>query len=247
MTTYNSRSFFSAHSSSSSSSNRGTRYAVGLFRNGASAVRLTVTANSDETLLAALLHSENENLWRRFLARYEALVLSAIRRALRDMHVWLRPHDVDDVYAGFLAALLENDRRALRSYDPTRGTKVSTWMAMLAWRFTRDTVEKCRTRWRFERLTHDTKNVRRERSNAGPSAETMGAYREVAAQVRDVVSSFTGRQREMYELYFGLDLTAEEVAARRGTAVQTVHAGRHKLAERIAAALKARAPERRAA
>ncbi|MEZ4303040.1 MAG: sigma-70 family RNA polymerase sigma factor [Polyangiaceae bacterium] len=201
---------------------------------------------TDEALLAALLGRESEPLWRTFLARFERLIVSSILRAARFGQVVLAEPDVEDIRSSFLVALLARDRHMLRAFDPGRGVKVSTWIALLAMRHGRDCIKVLRTRGRYETPEMTPKAERLLATRRATPAEIV-EQRELFARMRGALSALPERQRELYELYFRLDMEPEEVASRMRTTVQTVHSCRHKIEKRLVQVVLGRGGARLAA
>lgn len=192
---------------------------------------------SDEAILAALLAGESEALWRAFFVRFEALVRATLRRTARAYGVCLGDDEVDDLHAGVAAQLLANDRRALRSFDPSRGTPLRAWIVVVAERRALTYLRARRVRIRRGEHLLAVPEVRDLLPHCGPNPEEMASRRQLLDRLRGALDVLGRRQRELFDLFFAEGLELAEVAARMGTTLQTVRACRHKMERRLVRAI----------
>lgn len=203
--------------------------------------------SSDEELLDRVLRHESEESWRAFLARFEPLVLATILRTAHARRAWLTRDDLEELRAGFLAALLANDRRALRAFDPARGCKLSSWIGLLAKRHTIDWLRATGVETWPLAVGPSPRPANAVRDLV-PTPEDLTAHKEQLERLREAVGALEGRQRQLYRLHFEQGLDLVEVAGRMGTTLQTVHSCRHKMQLRLTRAVRGRgSPENAAA
>jgi DNA-directed RNA polymerase specialized sigma24 family protein len=93
--------------------------------------RQVTPAQDDATLVRALI-ADDPRAWREFNTRFSRLVLSTISRVTARFSGVVSPEDLREIYATFCVQLLANDKLKLRSFDPERGNKLSTWLGLLA-------------------------------------------------------------------------------------------------------------------
>src|SRR5947207_567698 len=86
---------------------------------------------TDRELLTRVLRSE-ERGWTELVRRYRALVYRCITKVTAKYAPNLSGADIDEVYAEVLMQLLRDDMHKLRLYDPARGTKLGSWIGMIA-------------------------------------------------------------------------------------------------------------------
>src|SRR6185369_12514235 len=86
---------------------------------------------SEAELLERLLKSD-ANSWRELNQRYSRLTTSCIQRVVARFSKRVSVDAVEEIYATFSLKLLANDKLKLRSFEPTRGSKLGTWLGMLA-------------------------------------------------------------------------------------------------------------------
>lgn len=199
--------------------------------------RLSSTSLEDELLLAGLL-AEQADAWRALDERYSRLILSCISRVTVRFGS-VRPDDVEEIHATLLLELLANDKRKLRSFQPGRGTRLGTWLGMLATHAAWDFLRRLRREPRADGL-----EALEAVSAETPDPSDLTLLRERARLVEDIVARLSQRDREFVRLYYSEDLDPEDIARRMGISVKTVYTRKHKLQGRLQSLLS---EERRAA
>src|SRR6188768_2891905 len=94
-------------------------------------VTVAPSAWSEAELLDGLLASDSR-AWRELNQRYARLVTSCIQRVVARFARRISTDAVEEIYATFSLKLLANDKHKLRSFEPSRGNKLGTWLGMLA-------------------------------------------------------------------------------------------------------------------
>ncbi len=185
---------------------------------------------SDLVLVQGLL-TDSPAAWREFSRRYGALMYRSISRVLNRFSS-LSEDDCQEVYSSLCLQLIASDKKKLRSYDQDRGTKLSTWLGMLANHAAYDHLRKRRREPNTEDLgSVDTLIVER------PSPFERCALKQQAARVANLLSDLSEKDREFMVLYYGEGLEAEQVAVEMGISVKTVYSKKHKIRTRLAGIL----------
>src|SRR4051812_29985945 len=70
--------------------------------------------------------------WRAFHARYDRLIYRCITKVTSRFSRFLSEEDSREILAALLVQLLANDGHKLRSFDPTRGNCLGSWLGMVA-------------------------------------------------------------------------------------------------------------------
>ena len=70
--------------------------------------------------------------WREFHTRYDRLIYRAIHKVTQRFSSVLSSADVDEIYALFMCSLNTRDMHKLRTFEPERGHRLSTWIGLLA-------------------------------------------------------------------------------------------------------------------
>ena len=187
----------------------------------------TPSAWSETELLERLLASD-ANAWRELNQRYSRLVTSCIQRVVARFSRRVSVDAVEEIYATFSLKLLANDKHKLRSFEPSRGNKLGTWLGMLA------------THCAYDYL----RSVRREPSSVClTEAETLTSEQhdpcdaamlsERAKLVQGLLADFSDKDRQFVTLYYQDGLSPEHVAERLGISVKTVYSKKHKIQRKL--------------
>lgn len=186
----------------------------------------------EATLLSGLL-SDDPAAWREFNTLYSRLIYRCITKVLGRFNGAAHADDTREIYSTLCVQLLANDKRKLRSFDPERGNKLSTWLGLLA---THAAYDFLRSRKRDPK----TEDIAEAESICfeAPNADEICAQRERAALVAELLASFSDKDREFMLLYFADGLEPEEVAERMGISVKTVYSKKHKIRSRLAGLLE---------
>ena len=184
-------------------------------------------AADDRTLVRALL-TDDPQAWREFNTRFSRLVLSTISRVTARFSGVVSQDDLREIYATFCVQLLANDKLKLRSFDPERGAKMSTWLGLLASHTTYDFLRSARREPRRAALSEAE-----ELSSSLPDPCESALMRERASLVSELLAHFTDKDRAFIQLYFGEGLAPEIVAERLNISVKTVYSKKHKIQARL--------------
>lgn len=202
-------------------------------------------ASSTPSSLAPLEPTEELELVRRIVdgderalselhTRYQRLALRCITRVTRRFSAVVSPEDASDIYANFFLALLAHDRQKLRSFDPSRGTRLSTWLGMLA---THAAYDHLRSRRREPLRDGGVDPL--DLVSPMPDPFENVCRREHAELAAAAMADFSAKDRRFAELYFGEELDAVVVARRMQISVKTVYTKKHKLRARLESRLSA--------
>jgi RNA polymerase sigma-70 factor (ECF subfamily) len=186
------------------------------------------TPAADDTQLVRALIADEPRAWREFNTRFSRLVLSTISRVTARFSGVVSQEDLREIYATFCVQLLANDKHKLRSFDPERGNKLSTWLGLLASHTAYDFLRSARREPRRAALSEAE-----DLSSSLPDPCESALMRERADQVGQLLSHFTDKDRAFIQLYFGEGLAPELVAVRLNISVKTVYSKKHKIQARL--------------
>src|SRR5450432_2760775 len=96
----------------------------------------------DDARLVSGMISDSKTAWREFHSRYGRLVWQSIRKITRRFWRVATPADAEDVLGTFYLSLVAHDKRKLRSFDPQRGYRLSTWLRVVAMHSTYDFLRR---------------------------------------------------------------------------------------------------------
>jgi RNA polymerase sigma-70 factor (ECF subfamily) len=196
-----------------------------------SAKSLTFDRDTGDAELVEGLLTDSPSAWREFSRRYGALMYRSISRVLNRFS-YVSEDDCQEVYSALCLQLVAADKKKLRTYDQNRGTKLSTWLGMLANHAAYDHLRRRRREPNTEELgSADDLTLER------PSPFERCALKQQAAQVSSLLSDLSEKDREFMVLYYGEGLEAEEVALEMGISVKTVYSKKHKIRARLSSIL----------
>jgi RNA polymerase sigma-70 factor (ECF subfamily) len=140
--------------------------------------------------------------------------------------------DVEEIYALLLCSLNSRDMHKLRTFEPERGHRLSTWVGLLA----------TNSAWDYLRSL----SRQPQRGNAieaedvschNPDPFHALAAKEEWVRVRDMLSSFSEKDRTFVDLFFLQGKSPEQIAEEMQISVKTVYSKKHKIRCRLELAL----------
>jgi RNA polymerase sigma-70 factor (ECF subfamily) len=195
---------------------------------------------SDDELVKAVLAGEPA-AWPTFFARYERLVLSCIRKVMVRWGAPFNEEDVEDIVSGTALNIVKDDYKKLRSFDPTRGYKLSSWIGLIATNTAHDSLRRRAPTevWSAAALD-DTAPVQLE-SEDQLASETAEANDELRL-LRAAVTQLSPSDRLFVEYYFVQELEPELVARLMSISLNTVYSRKNKIREKLRAIIFAKEP-----
>jgi RNA polymerase sigma-70 factor (ECF subfamily) len=193
---------------------------------------LTLDDHREDRELVHRLVSDDAAAWRQFDARFSRLIYRCITRITARFTAVVGPDDVREIHALLYLQLLANDKHKLRSFEPGRGNRLSSWIGMLAIHSAYDYLRTLRREPKRECLT----------LAEGLISDTLDPFEaylahERAALLRSLMTEFSAKDREFVELYYGEGLEPEQVAERMDISIKTVYTKKHKIRNRLEALL----------
>jgi RNA polymerase sigma-70 factor (ECF subfamily) len=188
---------------------------------------------ADNASIVAGMIKDDPRAWRAFKRRFDRLVLQQITRVTRQFKAVVAPDEVQDIYASFYVSLLANDKHKLRAFDPERGSRLSTWIALLASHRAYDYL-------RARRRQPETAGLE-EASTAvcdRPDPFERFATGERTTAALAALRALSKKDRAFAKLYFADELAPNEVAAKLRVSVKTVYSKKHKMQLRLQTLVK---------
>jgi RNA polymerase sigma-70 factor (ECF subfamily) len=197
---------------------------------------VTTTARRDdvgaeEARLVFGMVANDPAAWREFQRRYDRLILRCIGKVTKRFAA-VSHEDVREIYATLLVQLLANDKTKLRSFDPARGNRFSSWIGLLAIHCAYDYLRVIRREPQKEALA-----CAEAMSSDVPDPFERTAQQEHAEMAARVLAKFSKKDRAFAALYYGEGMSADQIAARLNISVKTVYTKKHKIQSRLEAAL----------
>ena len=185
-----------------------------------------------ETDLLSRMMLRDGTAWREFHRRYDRLIYRCIHKVTGRFPGSVTSEDVREIYAMFLLSLNKRDMHKLRSFDPERGNKLSSWVGMLAtncaWDYLRSVARQPQTT-----TLADAEQI----GAVGESPYEDLLQKERWAVVNEVLRTFSSKDREFVRLYYMQGMEPEEIAERMDISVKTVYSKKHKIRCRLQKAL----------
>ncbi len=187
---------------------------------------------SEIELLQRMLLRQGE-AWREFHQRYDRLVYRCIHKVTGRFAGSVTSEDVREVFAMFLLSLTKRDMHKLRTFEPERGNKLSSWVGMLATNCAWDHLRTVARQPQHTTLA-DAEQIGCLQSD--PYQDVLD--RERWAVVNDVLASFSERDQVFVQLYYVEGLNPEQIAEEMAISVKTVYSKKHKVTCRLQKALQ---------
>jgi RNA polymerase sigma-70 factor (ECF subfamily) len=195
--------------------------------------RVRVDETSDEGTLVEAMIRNDPHAWKEFQRRYDRLILRCITKVTKRFAA-ISQDDIREIYATLLVSLLSNDKNKLRTFDPERGNRFSSWIGLLAIHCAYDYLRGMRREPQKEALAEAC-----ELAAELPDPYEQTAKRERADIAARVLAGFSKRDRTFAALYFGEGMAPDEIAHRMNISVKTVYSKKHKIQSRLEAMLGA--------
>lgn len=185
------------------------------------------TREEELQLLDGLLRGDDA-AWRRFHLQYDRLIYRCIRKVTHSFSAVVRNEDEREIYANLIVQLLSKDKRKLRSFDPDRGSRLGTWLGLLATHAAYDYLRSLRREVPSVPLT-EAESTTYEGSSAFDEVE----QKQRTKMVGRLVAKLSDKDQQFVTLYFKRGLSPEDVADAMNISVKTVYSKKHKIQSRL--------------
>ena len=196
---------------------------------------------TDGDLVAGML-ANDPAAWREFQSRYDRLIFRCITKVTRRFASIVSQDDVREVYATLYVSLLANDMHKLRSFDPERGNRFSSWIGLLAINAAYDHLRTLKREPQKECITEAMELV-----CDLPDPFELTSEHERAAIAQKTLEDFSEKDRTFAALYFGEGMDPQDIADKMNISVKTVYSKKHKIQSRLESVLAMGAAPRRIA
>ena len=183
--------------------------------------------HTEEQLLEGLL-KDDPNCWKSFFNRYDRLIYRCITRVTARFPAIINEEDVREIYANVVVNLLHKNKHKLRTFDPQRGSKLGSWIGLIAINTTYDYL-----RTLSRQPSSGTLNEASERPSNVVSPFERVVAREQLHQLVRTLRGFSERDRLFVLLYYLEEKSPEEIAQLMGISIKTVYTKKHKLRLRL--------------
>ncbi len=167
----------------------------------------------------------NERGWTEFIRRYRSLIYRCITKVTSRHAPRMGSVDLDEIFAEVLLTLIRNDMRKLRLYDPTRGTKLSSWVGMITINCAYDHLRALGRRPSLDRID----GIVDPGDDVERSPLEVLMEKERWDSLNNLLSSFSERDRTFLELYYRDGMDPIKVAEAMKISLKTVYSKKHKI------------------
>jgi len=186
---------------------------------------------TDTDLLRKVLRSDTRG-WNELVRRFRSLVYRCVTKVIGRYDSVLSSADADEVYAEVMVSLVRDDMRKLRLYDSRRGTKLSSWIGMIATNTAYDFLRGTARRPILDRID-GVPDI-----ESGESTPLDGILsHERRNHLNTMLADYSDKDRAFVALYYAQGLDAEEVAEEMNISIKTVYSKKHKLLARLQSTL----------
>jgi RNA polymerase sigma-70 factor, ECF subfamily len=182
---------------------------------------------TDSELLRRTLRNETR-AWNELVRRFRSLIFRCVTKVLGRYENVLSSADADEVYGEVMMTLVRDGMRKLRLYDPRRGTKLSSWIGMIATNVAYDYLRGTARRPILDRID-GVPDI--EEEAASPLDDMLSDERRQS--LNTMLADYSDKDRAFVSLYYAQGLDAEEVAEEMNISVKTVYSKKHKLLARL--------------
>ncbi len=185
-------------------------------------------SREEELALLDQLIAGDENAWRRFHHQYDRLIYRCIRKATYRFSALVRREDEREIYSNLMVQLLANNKRKLRLFEAGRGSRLSTWLGLLATNAGFDYLRS---------LRRELPRVPLSEAESTP-CETGSPFESVERTERTelvsgMLDKLSDKDRQFVALYFRRGMAPEIVASLMQISVKTVYSKKHKIRTRL--------------
>jgi len=184
---------------------------------------------SDGQLLRAVLR-QDEIAWRELIRRFRGLIYRCITKVLCKYESVLGNEDVNEIFSEVCFNLLRDDMKKLRAYDPSRGSKLGSWIGLIS---INTAYDHLRVTARQPVLDRIEGTVDREDANPSPLEQLLD--KERWSRLTGLAAEFSPKDQRFMELYFGRGMAPTEVAQAMNISVKTVYSKKNKIRNRLVA------------
>ena len=179
---------------------------------------------TDRELLKSVLRSDARG-WAELIRRFRPLIYRCITKVTLKYSPSLGAADLDEIYADVMMQLVRDDMHKLRIYNPSRGTKLGSWIGMISVNAAYDFLRSAGRRPLLDKV--DGAIDPHEECDRTPLDQLI--EKERWDHLNGLLSDFTEKDRTFVELYYQRGMEADEIAAEMQISLKTVYSKKHKI------------------
>jgi RNA polymerase sigma-70 factor (ECF subfamily) len=188
-------------------------------------------AKSEAELIAAVIAREG-GAWPELYRRFERVIIGCVRNTLRRYSAFATDEDIEDIVNTTCLNLVKDDFKKLRTFDASRGYRLSSWMGLIATNTALDALRR-RDPGHTSLDSLDDDGVPLQVADPSAPPEGQMERREQWRALLEAIQELPEADRRFLELYYDEELAPEQLAARLGITVNTVYSRKNKLREKL--------------
>ncbi len=178
---------------------------------------------NDRELLTRVFRNDARG-WAELVRRFRPLIYRCITK-VTGRYSAIAMADNDEIYAEVLMQLLRDDCYKLRVYNPARGTKLGSWIGLIAVNASYDYLRSFGRRPMLDKVNSTVDP--HEECDRTPLDLLM--EKERWHSFNTMLSEFSEKDRTFLELYYARGMEAEAVAEEMQISLKTVYSKKHKI------------------
>ena len=178
---------------------------------------------NDRELLTRVFRNDARG-WAEMVRRFRPLIYRCITK-VTGRYSAIAMADNDEIYAEVLMQLLRDDCYKLRVYNPARGTKLGSWIGLIAVNASYDYLRSFGRRPMLDKVNSTVDP--HEECDRTPLDLLM--EKERWHSFNAMLSEFSEKDRTFLELYYARGMEAEAVAEEMQISLKTVYSKKHKI------------------
>jgi RNA polymerase sigma-70 factor (ECF subfamily) len=187
----------------------------------------------EDELLAAVL-AEKPGAWAGFYKRYERLMITCIKKVMHRYTALYGEEDIEDMVNTVCLNLVKDSYRKLKTYDASRGYKLSSWVGLIATNTAHDALRRRDPiHASLDGHAGDEDEAPVQYADEGPSPGDTLEQREQWLALVAAIRELPEGDQEFLSLYYDQELEPEEIAKRLNISVNTVYSRKNKVREKL--------------
>jgi len=190
----------------------------------------------DDLKLVEALISGHRPSWTELLHRHERTIYYAVLNTLRTYGNRASPDVVEDLQAEVLIELVKRDFRKLRRYAGR--SKLDHWLKVVSSNYTIDYLRKSRPTLSLSSDTPSAKMLRGTLVSSEPAPDARLRKQQRNDILQTLFAALSEEDRRFVELFYGLELSFDEIAERMNTTVGAIYARKNRVRKKLTALAK---------
>lgn len=183
----------------------------------------------DDKTLVELCASKDGPAWESFLSLYSGSIYTSIRRTLTRYGPSPAQETVEDIFGEVLLSLLEDGGRRLLGFEGRNGSRLSTYLWVIA---SRHTVNHIRKNAR-DRITETGTNTFINCRDCRELPDAALERKDAEKAKNKILDGLSANDRLFVRLYYEKELSTEEIASIMNISPSAVYSRKNRVREKM--------------